>query len=319
MADNAPIPVLSLSSMAEPHLSEALGQSFRDYGFAIISGHGISDSLIAEGWRLTAALFALPDAEKRRNHVEGGAGQRGYTPFGQEIAKGASAHDLKEFWHVGREPSNGMPLPPAMPPNIWPEGPAGFRDCFQALYCEFEQAGARILSSLALYLGLASDWFAAPTAQGNSILRLLHYPPLNAISSDNATPGAIRAGAHEDINLITLLLGAEEAGLQLRRTNGQWLDINPPAGSLVVNIGDMLQRLTNGVLPSTPHRVVNPPAIQAGASRYSMPFFLHLHPDFMIDPLPQCISKNNPPRYAPISANNYLQERLREIGLLHAD
>lgn len=317
MAGSVAIPELSLSGMSEPCLSEAIGRSLRDYGFAIISDHDIPDSLIEEGWRLTAALFALPAEEKRRYHVEGGAGQRGYTPFGREIAKGATAHDLKEFWHVGREPPDGMSLPPGMPGNIWPERPAGFRDCFQTLYREFERAGASILSSLARYLGLAPDWFDAPTSQGNSILRLLHYPPLDG--TGHAASGAIRAGAHEDINLITLLLGAEEAGLQLRRIDGHWLDIRPPPGSLVVNIGDMLQRLTNGVLPSTTHRVVNPPASRANKSRYSMPFFLHLRLDFVIDPLPQCIHARNPRRYPPISADGYLRERLSEIGLLRAD
>lgn len=322
MADRAPIPVLSLSAITEPHLSRALGRSFRDYGFAIVGDHGIADSLIDEGWRLTTALFALPDDEKRRYHVTGGAGQRGYTPFGREVAKGATVHDLKEFWHIGREPSgdtssaSGMP-PNIMPPNMWPDGLEGFRDCFIALYREFERVGARILSSLALHLGLSPEWFDAPTRQGNSILRLLHYPPLGG--TDDAASGAIRAGAHEDINLITLLLGAEEAGLQLRDANGTWLDVNPPGGCLVVNIGDMLQRLTNGVLPSTTHRVVNPPASRANKSRYSMPFFLHLRPNFVIEPLPQCIGENSPSRYAPISANDYLRERLREIGLLRAD
>ncbi|HMO68584.1 MAG TPA: 2OG-Fe(II) oxygenase family protein [Novosphingobium sp.] len=305
--DSPTIPVLSLSAPVDG-LAASLGESFARFGFAIVADHGIDPALIAEGWQLTEALFALPDAEKRRWFVPELAGARGYTPFGREIAKGASAHALKEFWHVGREKGGSSGLPA----NLWPERPAGFRACFTALYQAFDAAGLVILSRIARYLGLADDWFDHAAAQGNSVLRLLHYPPLPGHAGD-----AIRAGAHEDINLITLLLGAEEAGLELLLPDGRWLAIDPPPGALVVNIGDMLQRLTNHVLPSTTHRVRNPDATRAGFSRYSMPFFLHPHSDFAIRTLPGCISHARPDRYPQaITAGDYLAERLREIGLL---
>ncbi len=309
--DQAALPVISLAG--EPaRIAEALGASFRRFGFALVGDHGIDPGPIARGWELTREFFALPEAEKRGYFAEGMGGARGYTPFGTEIAKGAAHRDLKEFWHVGRDLPAGHPLATAsMPPNIWPARPAGFRETFTQLYAEFDRAGATILSRIALHLGLAEDWFAPSIAEGNSVLRLLHYPPVAA-----GAGGAIRAGAHEDINLITLLLGAEEAGLELLTRDGEWLSIDPPPGALVVNIGDMLQRLTNHVLPSTTHRVRNPAGPRAGFSRYSMPFFLHLASDFRFVTLPQCIAPDRPDLYPePITADDYLQERLREIGL----
>lgn len=313
--NEAVIPALSLSEMPMDEFSARLGRSFRTYGFAIVRDHGIDGMLVDEAWRQTKAFFALPEQDKRHYDIAGGAGQRGYTPFGREIAKGASASDLKEFWHIGREPEAAETLPPEMPANIWPRELPGFRSCFIRLYREFDRVGARLLGAIALDLGLPESWFEEPTQQGNSILRLLHYPPLDA-DLCSAAPGAIRAEAHEDINLITLLLGAEEAGLQLLDRDGEWIDIRPPEGALVVNIGDMLQRLTNHMLPSTTHRVVNPSQERIGESRYSMPFFMHLRPDFIIDPLPQWANETNPRRYPPISAEDYLRERLYEIGLI---
>jgi len=305
------LPVISLADDAAA-LPDRLGVSFRQFGFALVSDHGIDPALIAGAWRLTARLFALPEAEKLRWFDPAAAGARGYTPFGREIAKGAAVSDLKEFWHVGRDLPPGHPLAgPSMPPNIWPDDLEGFEQTFRALYAAFDRVGARLLSHIAVHLGLAADWFDDPLADGNSVLRLLHYPPVPAEAG-----GAIRAGAHEDINLITLLLGAEEAGLELLAKDGRWLAVNPPSGALVINIGDMLQRLTNHVLPSTTHRVRNPDAARARFSRYSMPFFVHLRSDFRFETLPGCISAENPDRYPqPISADDYLQERLREIGL----
>ena len=306
----ADLPVIPLDDAAAP-VAEALGASFRRYGFALVDHHGIDPQLIDRAWRLTGEFFALPDTDKRRYFIPGLAGARGYTPFGTEVAKGARHRDLKEFWHVGRDLPPGHPLAASMPPNLWPDRPAGFRGTFSRLYEQFDRAGAVILSRVAVHLGLDHDWFDEAIAEGNSVLRLLHYPPV----SDGGA-GAIRAGAHEDINLITLLLGAEEAGLELKGADGEWLAVSPPRGSLVVNIGDMLQRLTNQVLPSTSHRVRNPAAERAGFSRYAMPFFLHLRSDFAIRTLPQCVSAQNPDRYpVPITADDYLQERLREIGL----
>jgi isopenicillin N synthase-like dioxygenase len=304
------LPVLSLNQ-DKAQFAQAIGQSFRQFGFALVKDHGIDAALIDKAWAFTAEFFALPEAEKRSFHIAGQGGARGYTPFKTEIAKGASAHDLKEFWHVGRDVPADSPLAASMPPNIWPAAPAGFRETFEAMFAQFDAAGAKILSAIAIDLGLAENWFDGPIEDGNSVLRLLHYPPI-----EGATGEAIRAGAHEDINLITLLLGAEEAGLELLTKDGSWINASPPPGALVVNIGDMLQRLTNHVLPSTTHRVRNPDAARAAHSRYSMPFFLHLRSDFAIETLPQCVCAERPDLYpVAITADDYLQERLREIGL----
>lgn len=304
------LPVLSLAS--DPvQLSREIGASFRTFGFAMVSDHGIDPTLIDRAWQLSEAFFALPDAEKRRYHDPAIAGARGYTPFGVEIAKDAKAHDLKEFWHIGRDLPAGHPLSDSMPPNVWPDRPAGFRETFDELYRQFDATGARILSAIALHLGLAADWFDGPISDGNSVMRLLHYPPIVDIEGE-----AIRAGAHGDINLITLLLGAEEAGLELLTREGKWISASPPKGALVINVGDMLERLTNNVLPSTVHRVRNPDPERARYSRYSMPFFLHLRSDFAFHTLPQCVTPENPDRYpVSITADEFLQQRLREIGL----
>ena len=313
---SAQVPTLSLAGQADDPAGFArdFGASFERFGFAIVADHGIPQPLIERAWAETAALFALPEEEKRRYHIAGGGGARGYTPFKTEIAKGASAVDLKEFWHVGRELPAGHRFADTMAPNVWPTHPEGFKDTFVELFAAFDHAGDRLLGAIARYLGLAPDWFDRAVADGNSVLRLLHYPPIPADAE------GVRAGAHEDINLITLLLGAEEAGLELLdRATGRWLSIKPPQGAMVVNVGDMLQRLTNHVLPSTTHRVVNPPPERRGRSRYSMPFFLHPAPDFLIETLPGTITADNPNRYpTPITAHDYLHQRLVEIGLVKA-
>lgn len=307
------IPALSLALEAsDPDgFARDFGASFERFGFAVIADHGIDQQLIDRAWAQTKAFFDQPLSYKKQFHVAGQGGARGYTPFGLEIAKDASEHDLKEFWHVGRDLPEGHRYRATMPDNLWPGTPEGFRETFMTLFAEFDRVGARLLSAIARYLGLAADWFVDPVENGNSVLRLLHYPPVSG-----GAPG-VRAGAHEDINLITLLLGAEEAGLQLLDRDGRWLSIAPPKGAMVVNVGDMLQRLTNHVLPSTTHRVVNPPAERRGVPRYSMPFFLHLRPDFEIRTLPGCIDAERPDRYPQsITADAYLFQRLREIGLI---
>lgn len=291
-------------SLADPidALSRELGRSFAEYGFAVVRDHAIPPDLIARAEAAMRAFFALPDAVKRHYHQPGGGGARGYTPFGTERAKGAAVHDLKEFWHVGRELAAGDPLAVHMAANVWPAEVADFRDASLALFAAFDAAGARVLEAIALALGQERGFFAPTIAGGNSVLRYLHYPPVG-----DAEAGAIRAAAHEDINTITLLLGAEEAGLQLLDRAGNWLAVSPPPGALVVNVGDMLQRLTGGALRSTTHRVVNPAGEGARRSRYSMPFFLHFRPDYLIQPM----AGGEP----PITAHEYLLERLREIGL----
>ena len=287
-----------------------LGRSFEDYGFAIIADHGIPDELIHRAEEKAKAFFALPDEVKRRYHIPGGGGARGYTPFGIETAKGQKAHDLKEFWHVGRDLPPGHKFRGHMPDNVWPEEVESFRDTFTELYATFDRTGLKILKAIARYLGVDEDYFADTVRDGNSVMRLLHYPPIEG------EPGShVRAGAHEDINTITLLLGAEEAGLELLTKEGEWIPVAPRPGELVVNIGDMLQRLTNGRLRSTSHRVVNPTPDRASKARYSMPFFLHFRSDFLIEALPGTVPAGEQPKWPPITADDYLQERLREIKL----
>ena len=278
-------------------LADELGQSFAEYGFAIVRDHGIPADLIARAEEKSRAFFALPADVKLKYHLKGGGGARGYTPFGVERAKDAQVHDLKEFWHVGRTLPPGDPLEQFMAPNVWPEEVASFHDTFSALYAAFEATGLRILSAIALHLGLPENFFDATVENGNSVMRLLHYPPV-----PEEAEGRIRAAAHEDINTITLLLGAEEAGLELLARDGRWLPVAPPEGALAVNIGDMLQRLTAGRLRSTTHRVVNPTGERARHARYSMPFFLHFRPDFLIEPLSQCLGEDAAPE-SPITAH----------------
>ena len=297
----AEVPLISMKDQAaDPEgFAREFGRSFQRFGFAMVSDHGVPQDVVDRAWAMTKAFFALPEDEKRRYFVEGGGGARGYTPYKTEIAKGATFVDLKEFWHVGRELSKDHRFKADMAPNIWPDRPEGFRETFLDLFSALDDAGDRLLSAIARYLGLAPNWFDPAVRDGNSVLRLLHYPPVPADAPE------VRAGAHEDINLITLLLGAEEAGLQLLERSGEWLPVKPPEGAMVVNVGDMLQRLTNNFLPSTTHRVVNPPPERRGHARYSMPFFLHPAPDFLIETLP-----------STITAHDYLHERLVEIGLV---
>ena len=291
--------------------AQALGASFARYGFAVVADHDLPPDLVDGAIGRAKAFFALPEEVKKRYLIEGGAGQRGYTPFGIEAAKGAAERDLKEFWHVGRDLPPGDPLHKYMPDNVWPAEIDGFQAYVGGLYAGLDELGLRILRAIAHYLQIGDRFFDDPVNLGNSILRLLHYPPIPADA-----PG-VRAGAHEDINVITLLLGAEEAGLEVLDRDGRWLPINAPEGAVVCNIGDMLQRLTNHMLPSTTHRVVNPPPERRGVSRYSTPFFLHFEPEYLIKTLPSCITADNPDRYPePITAHGYLMERLREIKLM---
>ncbi len=294
-----------------------LGAAYREWGFAGIRGHGIAQPLIDDAYQVFSRFFALPEDRKRKYHVAGGGGARGYTPFGVETAKGAQYSDLKEFWHIGREIPRDSNYATDMPPNLWPAEIPRFREVGYGLYEALDQLGARVLSALALHIDLPADYFADKTDSGNSILRPIHYPPITADADPDKQLPNVRAGAHEDINLITLLVGASAAGLEVKSRHGDWVPFTAEADTIVVNIGDMLQRLTNHVYPSTTHRVVNPPGAAARQPRYSIPFFLHPNPDFLIDVLPSTISADNPSRYPePITAQGYLEERLREIKLI---
>ena len=211
---------------------------------------------------------------------------------------------------MGRDLPSGHKFRDHMPDNLWPAEVPSFRDTFQELFATFDRTGLKVLRAIARYLKIDEDYFEDAVRDGNSVLRALHYPPQTQPTGEH-----IRAGAHEDINAITLLLGAEEAGLELLTKDGRWIPVSPKPGELVINIGDMLQRLTNGKLRSTTHRVVNPTPDRASKARYSMPFFLHFRSDFLIDPLKETIAAGEQPKWAPITANDYLQERLREIKL----
>lgn len=290
--------------------TKALGDSYARWGFAVISDHGLPQDKVDAALEQMKAFFALPEATKLKYKLPV-QGQRGYTPFGVETAKGHTHYDLKEFWHVGRDLPPGHRFRDHMPDNVWPDAELpDFHAKVKWLYDALDAMGLKVLESIAVYLGLERHFFDPTVDVGNSILRLLHYPP---VPKDGPH---IRAGAHEDINVITLLLGAEEAGLEVKDHDGRWIAVNPPPGSLVCNIGDMLQRLCNHRLPSTTHRVVNPAPERRGFPRYSTPFFLHFNSDYLIRTLPNCIDAGHPDRNPqPITADDYLQERLREIKL----
>jgi len=287
-----------------------VGEVYERNGFVALTQHGIDTDIIHQALDISRELFALPDAVKKQYHLAGQGGARGYTPFGTEIAKDAKHVDLKEFWHIGRE-VQGTPEYAQLLPNVWPAEVPDFKPKMLALYKALDALGNEVLDALAVYLGQAQDYFRSRVNMGNSILRPLHYPPI----VDKGTP-SVRAGAHEDINVLTLLVGSREPGLEVMAKDGSWIPVTIIEGAIICNVGDMLQRLTNNVLPSTTHRVVNPPAPFSSKSRYSIPFFLHFNPDVLIDPLDSCVTEKNPCQYEPITADDYLMQRLREIGLL---
>lgn len=291
-----------------------LNTAYREFGFVGITRHEIPEALIADAYRAVKAFFALPIETKAKYEVPGSGGARGYTRFGVEHAKDSPAVDLKEFWHVGREHVPGAAWTRDIPPNLWPTEVERFREATWALYQALESLGNRVLRAVALGLGLDESYFADKTDHGNSILRPIHYPPLVQGLGD---PESVRSGQHEDINLITLLIGSGEPGLQVLSLKGEWIPVTTIPETIVVNVGDMLQRLTNNVLRSTTHRVVNPPSPFAEVPRYSIPFFLHPNSEFLIKSLDGCVTADNPEHYPePITANEYLTQRLIEIGLL---
>ena len=289
-----------------------LGAAYREFGFCCISGHGIDKALVDGAYDAFQRFFALPTETKMKYHVPGSGGARGYTPFKVETAKDSAHPDLKEFWHVGREIPRDSKFADVMAPNLWPTEVPDFKRYGYGLFEALDQLGTRVLRALALHIGLPEHYFEDKTDLGNSILRPIHYPP---ITQDDIPK--VRAGAHEDINFITLLVGASAEGLEVLTREGEWLPITTEGDAIVVNIGDMLQRLTNHVYPSTTHRVVNPKNDNARKPRYSVPFFLHPNPDVSLDPVPECITPDNPSRYdSSITSHEYLLQRLREIKLI---
>lgn len=280
----------------------------KQYGFIILKDHPVDVKLLNKAYEYSKKFFELPENVKRSYADKNGtAGQRGYTPFGKEHAKDAKVPDLKEFWHVGRELHATHRLKEFFPNNVWPNELPEFKPIFQTLFQALDDTGRIMLEALTGPLEVEKDYFARMTENGSSILRLLHYPPIPA----TADPRSIRAAAHEDINLITLLVSASASGLQLLDRKGQWLDIDSDPENIIVDSGDMLARITNDVIPATTHRVVNPEG--PNLSRYSMPFFMHPNPDAVLSCLPSC--RGAGAKYPDILANDFLFERLRDIGL----
>jgi isopenicillin N synthase-like dioxygenase len=310
------IPLVDLSEFAQGDISQKkkfiaeLGTAFREIGFVGVINHGIDKSLVKGFYEGAKTFFSLPQQVKLKYEVPGLAGQRGYTSFGREHAKHSTVADLKEFYQIGQTVSDGDPIISEYPNNVMVLETPEFTEMGNQLYKSFEKSGALLLEAIALFLGLEKDYFADKIHNGNSILRAIHYPP---IIQEPAS--AIRAEQHEDINLITLLVGASAGGLQVLTKEGQWQDAIPGEDEIVVNVGDMLQRLTNNFLRSTTHRVVNPPRHEWHVPRLSIPFFLHPRSDMDLSCLPSCVTADHPLAYEPITAGNYLDERLREIGL----
>lgn len=287
-----------------------LGKAYEDVGFVAVKNHGISDALIAELYQRVQQFYRLPAEKKKSYEIEGLAGQRGYTSFGKEHAKGSKAADLKEFFQYGQSVPEGYKGKDSYPDNVVVDDVPGFNAILQDAYRGFEKSGFALLRAIAIYLNLPEHYFDGYVTHGNSILRAIHYPP---ITQEPAS--AIRAEQHEDINLITLLVGASADGLEVLTKKGEWIPVTSLPDQIVVNVGDMLQRLTNNRLKSTTHRVVNPPRELWGTSRFSIPFFLHPVSDMNLACLEGCIDNEHPRHYEDITAGGYLDERLREIGL----
>ncbi|RMG86430.1 MAG: isopenicillin N synthase family oxygenase, partial [Bacteroidetes bacterium] len=287
-----------------------LGHAFHKIGFVGVKNHGVPKALIDAFYDASKAFFALPEAVKRKYEIEGMAGQRGYTSFGKEHAKHSEVPDLKEFFQIGQEVPEGHPAKSEYPDNVHVEEIPEFAQLGRQLYQAFEKAGGQLLRAIALHLELDENYFDDKIKDGNSILRAIHYPPIT-----QEPKSAIRAEQHEDINLITLLVGASAGGLQLLNMHNEWVPIMPEENEIVINVGDMLQRLTNNYLKSTTHRVVNPPREEWHLPRLSIPFFLHPVSQMDLTCLDICVTEENPLQYPPITAGEYLDERLREIGL----
>jgi len=290
---------------------EQLGNAYETVGFVKVKNHGVSQDLIDLFFNKSNEFFALDKEIKKKHTLPNGAGQRGYTAFGVEHAKQSDVPDLKEFYQIGQVVTDGDSIKEFYPDNIYCEEIPEFTKAGDDLYKAFEVAGGHLLRAIAVHLGLNENYFDDKIHNGNSILRTIHYPPIT-----KAPESAIRAEQHEDINLITLLVGASADGLELLTNEGEWIPIKAGPGEIVINVGDMLQRLTNNKLKSTTHRVVNPPKEKWHLPRLSIPFFLHPRSNMDLTCLPDCVDDENPLAYEPITAGEYLNERLREIGLI---
>ncbi len=313
------IPRLDLNDYVNGNLeqrnnfSQGIGKAFNETGFVTIANHGMSKELMAELYVEVKKLFDLSEDLKKKYEIIELAGQRGYTSKGREKAKDSKTPDLKEFWQVGQYVEGEVLPKDEYPDNILVDELPRFNEITKEVYKKLEHAGTHILRAIAVYLNLEENYFDAKIRNGNSILRAIHYFPIT--NPDALEPDAVRAGAHEDINLITLLIGASADGLEVLTRDGTWYPVKAQADDIVVNVGDMLQRLTNNKLKSTTHRVVNPPRELMGTSRYSVPFFLHPKSDMSLACLESCIDAEHTKAYDDYTAGQYLNERLREIGL----
>ena len=310
------IPVVDLSDFINgtPEQKSAfvqeLGKAYEDVGFVAVKNHGIPADLIADLYKYVQQFFSLPSEKKKNFEIPELAGQRGYTSFGKEHAKGSDAPDLKEFFQYGQVVPQDHKLKSEYPDNVKVDDVPGFNETFFRAYRAFERSGKSLLQAIALYLNLDETYFDEFVEEGNSIVRAIHYPPITS-----EPKSAIRAEQHEDINLITLLVGASADGLQILTKHNEWIGVTSLPDQIVVNVGDMLQRLTNNKLKSTTHRVVNPPRDLWHTSRFSIPFFLHPKSSMSLAALNSCIDKTHEKAYKDITAGEYLDERLREIGL----
>ncbi len=288
-----------------------IGKAYEDIGFVALKGHFLDDKLVDELYTEVRNFFNLPLEVKTKYEIPGIGGQRGYVSFGKEHAKGRSAGDLKEFWHFGQYLSEGSKYESEYPPNVYVEELPKFNEVGKQAYKMLEKTGVYVLRALALFLGLDEFYFDQYVKDGNSILRPIHYPPITEEPKD-----AVRAAAHGDINLITLLMGAQGKGLQVQNHNGEWIDAIAEDDELIINVGDMLSRHTNNKLKSTIHQVVNPPRELWGTSRYSIPFFMHPVSEMKLNVLDSCIDENHPKLYDDITAGEFLYERLVDLGLI---
>ena len=311
-----PIPVVNLADFLSGDASlkqqfvQQLGKAYEEVGFVAVKNHGIPDELIKRMYQQVQEFFSLPSEKKKKYEIPELAGQRGYTSFGKEHAKGSEAPDLKEFYQHGQTVIGDVPEKAEYPDNVQIDEVPGFTETFNQAYRAFETSGKSLLQAIAIYLGLNEHYFDEHIHNGNSILRAIHYPPIQ-----EEPKSAIRAEQHEDINLITLLVGASADGLQILTKQNEWVAVTSLPEQIVVNVGDMLQRLTNNKLRSTTHRVVNPPRELWGTSRYSIPFFLHPKSKMSLACLDSCVDASHPKAYPDATAGEYLDERLREIGL----
>ncbi len=309
------VPVVDLrdwdDELTSPRFARAFGDALREFGFVRVRGHQLDTDVVDEAYAASKDLFRLPSATKHRYVVKGAAGQRGYTPLKTESAKDCDLPDLKEFWHVGRELPEGHPLSDIYSGNVWPEEIDSFRPRVSALYESLDNCASKLLRALAFYLDVPENSFEDLTRDGDTVLRLLHYPPLD---DSTVLPGAVRAAAHEDINLITLLITSTTSGLELKLRDGSWLSVNPQPGEIVVDSGDMMCRITDGYLPATTHRVVNPD--DGHSERFSLPFFVHPRPDATLKVIEHYRNPALPEPTPDILAADFLGERLVALGLL---